>query len=70
MWHRDYPAISAHIRDHDRLIAHLCQMKERHARGDAQVEQDVVPMLTAWLLNHIQRHDQPLGLHVTDQSEG
>jgi hemerythrin len=67
MWQRDYPGISAHIRDHDRLIAHLSQMKERHARRDALVQQDVVPVLTAWLMNHIQRHDQPLGEFMADQ---
>jgi hemerythrin-like metal-binding protein len=70
MWRHDYAGISAHIRDHDRLIAHLGQMKERHARGDTLVRQDVVPVLTAWLMNHIQRHDQPLGEFMADQFRG
>ena len=59
-----FPLAEVHSREHARLTSQLKQLKERFEEGDDQVSDELVPVLSAWLKDHILQQDMALAEHV------
>jgi len=59
-----FPLAEVHSREHARLTSQLKQLKERFEEGDDQVPDELVPVLSAWLKDHILQQDMALAEHV------
>ena len=59
-----FPLAEVHSREHARLTSQLKQLKERFKEGDDQVLGELVPVLSAWLKDHILQQDRALAEHV------
>jgi len=59
-----FPLAEVHSREHARLTSQLQQLKERLEQGDDQVRVELVPVLAAWLKDHILQQDMALAEHV------
>lgn len=55
-----YPDYEAHLKEHDRTLALLGDLKTRCASGDARMTSEAVAVLRAWLLAHIETTDRKL----------
>jgi len=59
-----FPDAEVHAREHARLIDLLRKLIERFNLGDDRVPGELVPMLSAWLRDHILQQDMALAEHV------
>ena len=59
-----FPLAEVHSREHARLTSQLKQLKERSEQGDDHVPGELVPVLSAWLKDHILQQDMALAEHV------
>jgi len=59
-----FPLAEVHYREHAHLTSQLKQLKERFKEGDDQVLGELVPVLSAWLKDHILQQDMALAEHV------
>jgi len=59
-----FPDAGAHAREHAHLIDRLRKLTERFNLGDDRVPGELVPMLSAWLRDHILQQDMALAEHV------
>lgn len=55
-----YPDYDEHVREHDRAISLLRELKSRCDAGDARMTAERLAALRGWLLAHIQTTDRKL----------
>ncbi len=59
-----FPGAGIHIQEHARLVDQLRRLSERFNQGDDRIPGELVPMLSAWLRDHILHQDMALAEHV------
>lgn len=55
-----YPDLLRQRREHEKLTVAIFALAERYERGEAEITDEVMAFLKAWLIDHILREDKKL----------
>ena len=62
-----YPELLRHRREHEKLTVEIFALAERYERGAAEITEEVMAFLKAWLIEHILREDKKLEAFFRDR---
>ena len=63
----DFPEYEDHIKQHERLIFEVQEMKDKYAAGEIQMDMRLVNFLKDWIINHILTEDRKYGPYLHDK---
>lgn len=59
-----YPRYEEHKKEHERLVAHVLQFREKLASGQALASTELLMFLRRWLTDHIMKADKAYEKHL------
>jgi hemerythrin len=68
MSQHNYPGYEAHKSDHNRLMQHLVDLRERYKNGELLLSFAIVLELKGWAVVHIEKSDKQLGTFLNKQN--
>jgi len=63
----DFPEYEAHVKQHERLIFEVQELKDKYAAGEIQMDMRLVNFLKDWIINHILNEDRKYGPYLQDK---
>jgi hemerythrin len=63
----DYPEITVHKAEHEKLIGQVLELQQRFSAGQSILTLDVMMFLMNWLMEHIQIVDKKYGVYLNSK---
>ena len=63
----DFPEYEGHIKQHERLIFEVQQLKDKYAAGEIQMDMSIINFLKDWIINHILTEDRKYGPYLKNK---
>jgi hemerythrin len=63
----DFPGYESHIKQHERLIFEVQELKDKFLAGEIQMDMRIINFLKDWIINHILTEDRQYGPYLNDK---
>ena len=63
----DFPEYETHIRQHERLIEEVQELRRKYVAGEIRMDMSIVNLLKDWIINHILTEDRKYGPYLNEK---
>ena len=63
----DFPDYASHIKQHERLIFEVQELKDKYLDGEIQMDMSIINFLKDWIINHILTEDRQYGPYLNEK---
>ncbi len=62
----DFPETESHIKQHEKLIFEVQELKDKYSAGEIQMDMRIINFLKDWIITHILTEDRKYGPYLQD----